>query len=240
MRSYFELCWPEMSDIIIRATFGEGPENFFSFPFYFFSFCSHERVRIDQTWHWTDLLVLNILAESSPSCSEALGGRGLMLTFQTCGKDADAHGDTHTHKERKEGMRRDGEIYFQVIFCFALHSGWQRSHTKKQKPNKSPIAVLKHSDSNWPSMAEVAEVAMSRAKPSQCDTDVKYHSQLIICISFPWRTWFFSWKKKKNSNKKSNKTLKRLQHTSGFGATDCQLLHTTGCHNLPQCIMAGS
>lgn len=66
----------------------------------------YDQIRIDQKWHCADLLVLNILAESSFSCSEALGGQGLMLPFETCRK----HTNTHMSTKQKDRGRGEKEI----------------------------------------------------------------------------------------------------------------------------------
>lgn len=109
----------------------------------------YDQIRIDQKWHCADLLVLNILAESSFSCSEALGGQGLMLPFETCRKH------TNTHMSTKQKDRGRGEKEITMRFSASQSSPPHQVVWKPwpRWPQRPPSAGLRLSDSNWLGMA---------------------------------------------------------------------------------------
>lgn len=109
----------------------------------------YDQIRIDQKWHCANLLVLNILAESSFSCSEALGGQGLMLPFETCRKH------TNTHMSTKQKDRGRGEKEITMRFSASQSSPPHRVVWKPwpRWPQRPPSAGLRLSDSNWLGMA---------------------------------------------------------------------------------------
>lgn len=117
---------------------------------------SYGQMRTDQKWHWADLLVLNILAASSLSCSEAPGGGGLMLTFKNLQEGhTRANTNTHTHTKQKErgggGAEGDnGEIFSITVRSASTCPDTYLLHQPQLScPPTEPFKLSRHGNRRW-------------------------------------------------------------------------------------------
>lgn len=145
----------------------------------------YDQIRIDQKWHCADLLVLNILAESSFSCSEALGGQGLMLPFETCRK----HTNTHMSTKQKDRGRGEKEITMRF-------SASQSSPPTKlsESLGHADLSSLHQLASDWAIQIDWAwQEGTSRAELGQHDKDNAWSQMaalIIICLTPPQQNPF--------------------------------------------------
>lgn len=145
----------------------------------------YDQIRIDQKWHCANLLVLNILAESSFSCSEALGGQGLMLPFETCRK----HTNTHMSTKQKDRGRGEKEITMRF-------SASQSSPPTKlsESLGHADLSGLHQLASDWAIQIDWAwQEGTSRAELGQHDKDNAWSQMaalIIICLTPPQQNPF--------------------------------------------------